>query len=69
MQEYHVTVYDNRTDWCQNGKHHRIDGPAIERIGIKTANTIELMDLQLNTLMVLKHGIKTANTIELMDLL
>ena len=31
MQEYTVRVYDDVTEWYQNGKFHRIDGPAIER--------------------------------------
>lgn len=30
MQEYHVHVYDDRTDWYQNGVFHRENGPAIE---------------------------------------
>ena len=30
MQEYQVKVYDYRTEWFQNGKYHRLDGPAIE---------------------------------------
>ena len=30
MQEYQVKVYDYRTEWFQNGKCHRLDGPAIE---------------------------------------
>ena len=30
MQEYNVTVYDDRTEWRQNGQYHRLDGPAIE---------------------------------------
>jgi hypothetical protein len=30
MQEYIVKVYDDRTEWYQNGKYHRLDGPAIE---------------------------------------
>jgi hypothetical protein len=30
MQEYTVKVYDDRTEWFQNGKRHRLDGPAIE---------------------------------------
>jgi len=31
---YEVRVYDNGTKfWYQNGKRHRTDGPAIERIG------------------------------------
>jgi len=30
MQEYQVKVYENRTEWYQNGKLHRLDGPAVE---------------------------------------
>ncbi len=30
MQEYTVKVYNNRTEWYQNGKLHRLDGPAVE---------------------------------------
>ena len=30
MQEYQVKVYDDKTKWYQNGKYHRLDGPAIE---------------------------------------
>ena len=30
MQEYNVKVYNCRTDWYQNGKLHRIGGPAVE---------------------------------------
>ena len=30
MQKYNVQVYDNRTEWRQNGVLHRDDGPAIE---------------------------------------
>ena len=30
MQEYVVKVYENRTEWFQNGKRHRLDGPAAE---------------------------------------
>jgi hypothetical protein len=30
MQEYTVKVYNDRTEWYQNGKLHRLDGPAIE---------------------------------------
>ena len=30
MQEYQVKVSDYRTEWYQNGKYHRLDGPAIE---------------------------------------
>ena len=30
MQEYNVRVYNNRTEWRQNGELHRMDGPAIE---------------------------------------
>jgi len=30
MQEYNVKVYNCRTDWYQNGKLHRLDGPAVE---------------------------------------
>jgi len=30
MQEYTVMVYNDRTEWYQDGKLHRIDGPAVE---------------------------------------
>ena len=30
MQEYTVRVYDDVTEWYQNGKYHRTDGPAKE---------------------------------------
>jgi len=31
MQEYKVEVYDNGNKaWYQNGKRHRLDGPAVE---------------------------------------
>ena len=30
MQEYTVKVYEDRTEWHQNGQRHRADGPAIE---------------------------------------
>ena len=30
MQEYVVIVYDDITEWYQNNKLHRLDGPAIE---------------------------------------
>jgi len=30
MQEYTVKVYDDKTEWYQDGKLHRIDGPAVE---------------------------------------
>jgi hypothetical protein len=30
MQEYTVRVYNDRTEWYQNGQLHRINGPAIE---------------------------------------
>ncbi len=30
MQEYTVKVYNDRTEWYQNGKLHRLDGPAAE---------------------------------------
>jgi hypothetical protein len=30
MEEYVVRVYGNRTEWLQNHKLHRTDGPAIE---------------------------------------
>jgi len=30
MREYTVKVWDNRTEWYQNGKLHRIGGPAVE---------------------------------------
>jgi len=30
MQEYQVKVYKDRTEWFQNNKLHRLDGPAIE---------------------------------------
>ena len=30
MIEYTVRVYDNKTEWYQNGLKHRIDGPAVE---------------------------------------
>lgn len=30
MEEYIVKVYSDRTVWHQNGKVHRLDGPAIE---------------------------------------
>jgi len=30
MQEYTVKVHGDRTAWFQNGKYHRLDGPAIE---------------------------------------
>ena len=30
MQEYQVKVYTNRTEWFQNGRLHRLDGPAVE---------------------------------------
>ncbi len=30
MTEYIVKVFDNRTEWYINGKHHRVNGPAIE---------------------------------------
>ena len=30
MQEYVVKVYDDRTEWYQNNKLHRLDGPAKE---------------------------------------
>jgi hypothetical protein len=30
MQEYQVKVYDDKTEWYQNGKCHRLDGPAVE---------------------------------------
>jgi len=29
MQEYTVRVYDDVTEWYQNGKLHRTDGPAV----------------------------------------
>ena len=31
-QEYKVTVYDDATIWHQNGKRHRLDGPAMEYV-------------------------------------
>jgi len=31
MQEYTVQVYNDSTEWYQNGQLHRIEGPAIER--------------------------------------
>ena len=30
MQEYTVRVCESYTEWYQNGRHHRLDGPAIE---------------------------------------
>jgi len=30
MQEYRVRVFDDHTEWFQDGKLHRTDGPAIE---------------------------------------
>jgi len=30
MKEYHVKVYEDRTEWFLNGKRHREDGPARE---------------------------------------
>ena len=30
MKEYTVRVYDDRTEWHQNGNLHREDGPAVE---------------------------------------
>jgi hypothetical protein len=30
MEEYIVRVYGDRTEWWQNGQHHRTNGPAIE---------------------------------------
>jgi hypothetical protein len=30
MEEYIVRVYEDRTEWRQNGQRHRIDGPAVE---------------------------------------
>jgi hypothetical protein len=30
MEEYIVIVYEGRTEWRQNGKVHRINGPAVE---------------------------------------
>jgi hypothetical protein len=30
MEEYIVRVYNDRTEWLQNGKRHRTVGPAIE---------------------------------------
>jgi hypothetical protein len=30
MEEYIVRVYEEKTEWLQNGKRHRTDGPAIE---------------------------------------
>ena len=30
MQEYKVKVWRDRTEWCQNGKIHRLDAPAVE---------------------------------------
>ena len=30
MEEYTVKVYSDRVEWFQDGKLHRIDGPAIE---------------------------------------
>jgi len=32
MQEYHVTVNDCKIIWLQNGKYHRLDGPAVEYV-------------------------------------
>jgi hypothetical protein len=32
MQEYKVTVSNIKTEWRQNGKLHREDGPAVELI-------------------------------------
>ena len=29
-KEYQVKVYPDRTEWYQNGKLHRLDGPAVE---------------------------------------
>ena len=30
MEEYTVKVYSDRAEWFQDGKLHRLDGPAIE---------------------------------------
>jgi hypothetical protein len=30
MEEYTVRVYEDRTEWWQNGKVHRTSGPAVE---------------------------------------
>ena len=30
MQEYNVKVFKTHTEWRQNGKRHRVDGPALE---------------------------------------
>jgi len=31
VETYEVKVYsDGRQRWCQNGKYHRLDGPAVE---------------------------------------
>jgi hypothetical protein len=30
MEEYIVRVYEDRTEWIQNGQWHRTDGPAVE---------------------------------------
>ena len=32
MEEYIVRVYEDRTEWYQNEKLHRVDGPAIEYV-------------------------------------
>ena len=30
MEVYEVRVFKNRVEWYQNGKLHRLDGPAVE---------------------------------------
>jgi len=35
MEEYIVRVHNDKTEWWQNGKRHRLDGPAVEYSGSK----------------------------------
>ena len=41
MEEYNVKAGEFKTEWYQNGKKHRLDGPAIEIINRKKEWWIE----------------------------
>ena len=50
MQEYTVRVYVTRTEWYQNGKLHRLDGPAIEYVNGEKEHTVAEGDGPVNAL-------------------
>ena len=69
MQTYTVEVKDDGTMfWYQNGKFHRIDGPALEytdgtKIWLQMANVIAKTDLLKSILTAQKSGTGMANYI------